>query len=84
MGNSIFAGQYFDQYGNGNFFINSVDWAAEQEDLIQFTPRATTERTFVSPSNIGRLMIFLTSICFLPGLILFAGIATWLARRRRG
>lgn len=85
MGNSIFAaGQNFNQYGNGNFFINSVDWAAEQEDLIPFTPRATTERTFVSPSNPVRLMIILGSICFLPGLILVAGIATWWARRRQG
>lgn len=85
MGNSFFAaGQNFNQYGNGNFFINSVDWAAEQEDLIQFTPRTTTERTFVSPSNLGRLMIFLGSICILPGLILVAGVATWLARRRQG
>lgn len=85
MGNSIFAsGEFFNQFGNGNFFINSVDWAAEQEDLIQFTPRATTERTFAPPSNIGRLFIFLGSICFLPGLILVAGVATWLARRRQG
>lgn len=85
MGNSIFAaGQNFNQFGNGNFFINAVDWAAEQENLIQFTQRTTTERTFVSPSNIGRLMIFLSSICFLPGLILLAGVLTWLARRRQG
>ena len=85
MGNSIFAaGQNFNQYGNGNFFINSVDWAAEQEDLIPFTPRATTDRTFVSPSNPVRLMIILGSICVLPGLILVAGIATWWARRRQG
>lgn len=85
MGNSYFArGQNFDQYGNGNFFINSVDWAAEQEDLIQFTPRSTTERTFVTPNNIGRLFIFLGSICILPGLILVAGLATWWARRRQG
>jgi ABC-type uncharacterized transport system involved in gliding motility auxiliary subunit len=85
MGNSYFVrGQNFDQIGNGNFFINSIDWAAEQESLIQFTARSTTERTFVSPNNIGRLLIFLGSICILPGLILVAGIATWLARRRQG
>jgi ABC-type uncharacterized transport system involved in gliding motility auxiliary subunit len=85
MGNSYFVrGQNFDQIGNGNFFINSVDWAAEQEDLIQFTARSTTERTFVAPSNVGRLMIFLGSICILPGLILVAGIASWWARRRQG
>jgi len=85
MGNSLFAaGQNFNQYGNGNFFINSVDWAAEQEDLIQFTPRSTTERTFAPPSNVAGVMIFLGSICILPGLILVAGVATWWARRRQG
>ena len=85
MGNSLFAvGQNFNQFGNGNFFVNSVDWAAEQENLIQFTPRTTTERTFVPPSNPVRLMVILGSICVLPGLILLAGLATWWARRRQG
>jgi len=62
MGNSVFAaGQNFDANGNGNFFINSIDWAAEQEDLIQFTPRSTTQRTLSrhrkfngSPSYLAR------------------------------
>ena len=32
VGNSLYAtNEVFDAYGNGNFFINSVDWAAEQE-----------------------------------------------------
>lgn len=85
MGNSVFAaGQNFDVNGNGNFFINSIDWAAEQEDLIQFTPRSTTSRTFVPPSNLGRLTIFLSSICIIPGLVVFAGVSAWLARRRQG
>jgi ABC-type uncharacterized transport system involved in gliding motility auxiliary subunit len=33
--NSLFAiDENFDAYGNGNIFINSVDWAAEQEKLV--------------------------------------------------
>lgn len=85
MGNSIFiGGQNFDQYGNGNFFINSVDWASEQEDLIPYTQRTTTQRTFTPPSNVGRLMISLGTVCFLPGLILIMGLSTWLIRRRQG
>jgi ABC-type uncharacterized transport system involved in gliding motility auxiliary subunit len=85
IGNSSFAAsQNFDAYGNGNFFINSIDWAAEQEQLIQFTPRETTERTFVPPSGISQIAILLGSICLIPGLVVLAGVMTWLARRRQG
>ena len=39
FGNSFFAtNEAFDAYGNGNIFVNSVDWAAEQENLINITP----------------------------------------------
>lgn len=85
IGNSLFAaGEYFNAYGNGNFLINSIDWAAEQEDLIEFTPRETTERTFLPPSQIEWLAILLGSICLIPGLILLAGVLTWFQRRRQG
>lgn len=85
MGNSYFAaGQNFSTYGNGNFFINSIDWAAEQEDLIQFTPRDTTTRTFTPPSQIEWIFVLLGSICFLPGLWLVLGAWSWFSRRRRG
>jgi len=85
MGNSIFAaGQNFDVNGNGNFFINSIDWAAEQEDLIQFTPRSTTERAYIPPTQIEWLAILLGSICILPGLVIVAGVSAWFTRRRQG
>ncbi len=85
MGNSSFAaGQNFDVNGNGNFFINSIDWAAEQEDLIQFTPRSTTPRIFTPPSQIEWLAILLGSICILPGLVILAGVSAWYSRRRQG
>jgi ABC-type uncharacterized transport system involved in gliding motility auxiliary subunit len=86
FGNSLFASdQIFDAYGNGNLFINSVDWAAEQDDLIDLTPGSTpTERTFTPPNNVQWIVILLGNICLIPGLIVLAGITTWLARRRRG
>ncbi len=85
MGNSTFAaGQNFDLNGNGNFFINSIDWAAQQEDLIQFTPRSTTPRTFTPPSQIEWLAVLLGSICILPGLVVVAGVSAWYARKRQG
>ena len=85
VGNSIFAeDKGFDAYGNGNFFVNSVDWAAEQEDLINITPHTPTERTFVPPSQIQLLIVLIGSVILIPGLIVFAGISAWLARRRQG
>lgn len=85
VGNSFFAtDEMFDVYGNGNFFINSVDWAAEQENLINITPNTPTQRTFLPPNQIQLLIILLGSVLFIPGLVVFAGISSWLARRRQG
>ncbi len=85
FGNSVFAtDQAFDAYGNGNIFVNSVDWAAEQEDLINITPREQTQRSFIPPSNLGFIILIITAVFVLPGLVVFAGVSSWLARRKRG
>jgi ABC-type uncharacterized transport system involved in gliding motility auxiliary subunit len=74
----------FDAYGNGDMFVNSVDWAAEQEDLTNITPKTPTERTFVVPSSLQWIAILLSSVFIIPGLVIFGGVATWLKRRRQG
>ncbi len=87
FGNAIFAGdEGFDVYGNGDLFINAVDWAAniDKETTVDITPRPTLERTFIPPSQLQWLAILLGSVCGLPGLVLAAGVAAWIARRRRG
>ncbi len=85
FGNSIFAtNNGFDAYGNGNMFINSVDWAAEQENLINLTPREQTIRTMKPISNLSFIIMIITTVLVLPGLVVFAGVSAWLARRKRG
>jgi ABC-type uncharacterized transport system involved in gliding motility auxiliary subunit len=85
FGNSLFAtNQAFDAYGNGNIFVNAVDWAAEQDNLINITPHTPTARTFLPPDQIQLLLILLGAILIIPGLVVFAGISSWLARRRQG
>lgn len=85
IGNSLFIyDDFFDSYGNSDLFLNSVDWTAQQQNLINITPRTPRQRTFILPSQWQWVSIFLASVCFLPGLIMVAGIATWFARRRRG
>ena len=86
FGNSLFAiDGNFDVYGNGNFFINSVDWAAEQEDLLNLTTRPRTERIFMPPVETWRfLLLVLVIVIVIPGMVVFFGISTWLSRRKRG
>lgn len=85
FGTSEFAvDQIFDRYGNGDMFVNSVDWLAEKENLASITPKSTTERRFNPPSQLYWVLILLTSIFIIPGLILLGGVSTWLARRRQG
>ena len=85
FGNSVFAtDEGFNIYGNGNIFVNSLDWAAFQEDAISITPYTPTERTFIPPDQLRWIIILLGSVIILPGLVVFAGISTWLARRKQG
>jgi len=86
FGNSFFAtDEAFEAYGNGNFFVNAVDWAAEQENLIDLTPRVSRSRTFQPPqSQLYMILIILGVVIVLPGLVILSGIATWLQRRRQG
>jgi len=74
----------FDAYGNGDMFMNSVDWAAEQENLANVTPKTPTERTFKIPSSFQLIVILLGSVFIIPGLVVLSGVSSWLTRRRQG
>ncbi len=85
FGNSLFAtDQAFNDYADGDIFINSVDWATQQQNLINITPRQPTQRTFIPPGQFQLIAILLGTIFVIPGLVVGAGISTWLSRRRRG
>lgn len=85
FGNSVFAtDEGFDAYGNGDLFVASVDWASGDDAPVDITIRDATQRTFNAPKQLQWLAILLGSVCILPGLVLGAGVASWLARRRRG
>ncbi len=85
FGNAVFATDgAFDAYANGDIFINSVDWAAQQNNLINITPHQPISRTFNPPPQLSFIMILLGSVIVIPGLVIAAGVSNWLARRRRG
>jgi len=85
FGDSDFASDAnFYAYANGDLFINSVDWAAGQEDLINLTPKPTTQRIMIPPQQITLNLILLSTVIILPGMALLAGFLVWFQRRQRG
>ncbi len=85
FGDSDFAtNAYYGFYGNSDIIVNSIDWAAKEENLISLTPKTTVERTLVQPKAYTMGLILLGSLVVLPGIVLIAGIGSWIARRRQG
>ena len=70
--------------GNSDLMVSSIDWAAKQENLINFTPKKSTDRVLsqTKPYTLG--LIFLGSIVVLPLGVVVLGVATWISRKRRG
>lgn len=75
---------FYVEQANGDLIINSVDWAAGQEDLISLTPKDTTQRLMMPPLSVTMNLIFLGTVILLPGLALLGGFVTFIQRRRRG
>jgi ABC-type uncharacterized transport system involved in gliding motility auxiliary subunit len=83
LASSLAVDQIFDAYGNGDMFVNSVDWGAEQEDLANIT-QTPTERTFNIPGQFQWIAILLGSVFIIPGWWSWRAFSPWLARRRQG
>ncbi len=66
--------------GNSDLFLNSVNWLAQQENLISIRPKTTEDRR-VTLTQEQQFMVFLFSVAFLPGAIVIAGIVNWWRRR---
>ena len=84
MGNSNFAANhYFNLVGNRDFFLNTINWLAEQHDLLTSggSTGATPELYFMTKRQ-GRIVYWLCVIA-LPALVLLCGlIVSWWRRRR--
>jgi ABC-type uncharacterized transport system involved in gliding motility auxiliary subunit len=71
-------------YGNGDLIVNSIDWAAKVENLISLTPKETTTRSLVPFQGYMQNVIFFVSVIAIPGIILIAGVWSFVARRKHG
>lgn len=85
FGDSDFAtNAYYGFYGNSDIIVNSIDWAAKEENLINLTAKTTVNRSLVQPKAYTMGLILLGSLVILPGIILVSGVGSWIARRRQG
>jgi ABC-type uncharacterized transport system involved in gliding motility auxiliary subunit len=85
IGDSEFMGTgYYEQYGNSDFILNSIDWAAQQDNLISLTPRQPVQRFMLPPQPQTLNLVLFGSVFLLPGMVIFSGIYVWFQRRRKG
>jgi ABC-type uncharacterized transport system involved in gliding motility auxiliary subunit len=71
-------------YGNSDAILNSVDWIAGQDELVNLTPKQSTQRVLLPPKENTFELILLFSVVIIPGLVIVAGLGVWFSRRKRG
>jgi ABC-type uncharacterized transport system involved in gliding motility auxiliary subunit len=85
FGDADFASNFvFNQYANGDMFINAIDWAGGQGQLINLNSPTAISRTLALPSSFWLLIMAISFLCILPGLVITGGVISWLIRRSRG
>lgn len=66
--------------GNRDFFMNSMNWLSQQENLIAVRPRQPEDRRLtLTADQQNRIMIL--SLFIIPGLVFATGVYTWWKRR---
>jgi ABC-type uncharacterized transport system involved in gliding motility auxiliary subunit len=66
--------------GNRDFFMNSLNWLSQQENLIAVRPRQPEDRRLtLTADQQNRIMILVLFI--IPGLVFATGVYTWWTRR---
>lgn len=82
VGNAQFAGNaYYSGAGNGDFFLNGVNWLAEQDNLVSIPPKTNEPKTlFLTGQQTNT--IFIATVAGAPAAMLLAGGFVWWRRRR--
>jgi ABC-type uncharacterized transport system involved in gliding motility auxiliary subunit len=82
VGDSDFASNtYLNQViGSRDFFVNSVNWLAEDEDLISVRATPAVAPPILLTSQ-AQVLVFYTSVVFVPLAVLLLGGVIWWQRR---
>jgi ABC-type uncharacterized transport system involved in gliding motility auxiliary subunit len=81
VGSSSFVkNHYYNYSGNGNFFLNIVNWLTEESDLIAIQPKTQAPRTLqLSPVRMSTLRLVV--LYLLPFGVLALGVFIWVRRK---
>jgi len=72
---------YFNLQGNGDFFLNTISFLGQQEDLVSIQrPKSGTTPLTLSRSQ--ERLLFWVGLLLMPLVVLAAGIAVFQARRK--
>ena len=66
--------------GNRDLFMNSVNWLAQQENLIAIRPRDPQDRR-ITLTRDQQFRISVLTVLGIPGILLLAGVHAWWRRR---
>jgi ABC-type uncharacterized transport system involved in gliding motility auxiliary subunit len=66
--------------GNRDFFMNTLNWLSQQENLIAVRPRQPEDRRLTLTADQQNLIMIL-SLFVIPGLVFATGVYTWWKRR---
>lgn len=81
IGDADFASnQYVQQQANGDLILNTVNWLAQDEDLISIRPKSPTNRQ-ITLTESQKNLIWLLTVIFLPVLVVMSGSYIWWRRR---
>jgi ABC-type uncharacterized transport system involved in gliding motility auxiliary subunit len=81
IGDSDFAANYgLGIQGNRDFFMNAVNWLAQQENLIAIRPREPADRRLTLTAD-QQQRIMLLCLFVIPGIVFASGVYTWWRRR---
>jgi ABC-type uncharacterized transport system involved in gliding motility auxiliary subunit len=81
IGDSDFATNNYERLaGNGDLFLNTANWLAQDEDLISIRPKSTTNRSVTMTESQQRWFFWLT-VLLMPLAVIGAGAYVWWKRR---
>lgn len=66
--------------GNRDFFLNAVNWLAQQENMIAIRAKEPSDRRLTMTASQQQLVYWM-SLVFIPGLFILAGVQAWWRRR---
>lgn len=81
IGDSDFAtNNYARLQRNGDLFMNTINWLAQDEDLIAIRPKSPTDRR-VTMTESQQNVFFWITLLLMPGIVVGSGAYIWWKRR---